>query len=123
MSYKRLIENDVFDIAQRMKEIDSEYFILYDLQKRRYEVHSKRQRGDTLAFVVPYPSLDKRTLDFARETSIARREDLLQQIDRENKRREEDVSRRILDKAKEKTKNLARYLFSGKEDIPRYEEL
>jgi hypothetical protein len=34
------IENDLFDICNRIKEIDDGYFIIYDTEKDRFEVHS-----------------------------------------------------------------------------------
>ena len=32
------IESDVFDIVDRIKEIDDGYFIIYDTQKNKFEI-------------------------------------------------------------------------------------
>ncbi len=67
-SYLRPITDDLYFIASRLKEIDPSYFVVYNLLRSRYEVHSKEQRGDTLCFVVPYKALDARTLEYAART-------------------------------------------------------
>ncbi len=67
-SYLRPVTDDVFFISSRLKEIDPSYYVVYNLLKSRYEVHSKEQRGNTLCFVVPYDRLDARTLEYAART-------------------------------------------------------
>ena len=57
------ITHDVFDIARRIKEIDEDYFILYDRRLMRFEVHNRRQRPNTLSLVLPYDRLDCRAID------------------------------------------------------------
>lgn len=43
------IKNDVYYIAERLKEIDFKYFILYDTKKQKYEIHHKPQTRPTMA--------------------------------------------------------------------------
>lgn len=62
------VTDDVFFIASRLKEIDSTYYVLYNKRLKRYEVHSDEQRGGSLCFVVPYPVLDARTVEYAKRT-------------------------------------------------------
>lgn len=62
------ITDDVFFIASRLKEVDPTYYVVYDPDRRRYEVHSDGQRGNSLCFVVPYDRLDARTIDYALRT-------------------------------------------------------
>ena len=57
------ITNDVFDVARRIKEIDENYFVIYDRRLLRFEIHNKRQRPDTLSLVLPYDTLDCRAID------------------------------------------------------------
>ncbi len=65
------VTDDVYFIASRLKEIDPTYYVVYDITKRRYEVHSDEQRGSSLCFVVPYDRLDARTVDYALKTRNA----------------------------------------------------
>ncbi|MBR6788459.1 MAG: hypothetical protein IKM44_01480 [Clostridia bacterium] len=64
----RPVTDDLYFIASRLKEIDPTYYVVYNLIKLRYEVHSKEQRGNTLCFVVPYGNLDARTIEYAKRT-------------------------------------------------------
>lgn len=66
--YLREVTDDLYMIASRLKEVDPTYYVVYNLKRKRYEVHSKEQRGDTLCFVVPYDGLDARTVEYAKRT-------------------------------------------------------
>ena len=63
-----VVENDLFDIAARLREIDPDYFVFYSYKRRRYEVHCRGQVGGSFVAAVPYPKLDGRTLTFIRRT-------------------------------------------------------
>ncbi len=67
-THLRVVTDDLYFIASRLKEIDPTYYVVYNLVKSRYEVHSDEQRGGSLCFVVPYGTLDARTLDYAKKT-------------------------------------------------------
>lgn len=83
-----IIEHDLFGISDRLKGIDSNYFVCYNSSKHRFELHNSFQRGSTLSLVVPYESLDVRTVDYALRTRAERAEQLLAQMELENKRLE-----------------------------------
>ena len=100
-----VIENDLFGIAARLREIDDGYFVVYDRAKHCYEVHNRLQRGDTFALRVPYPSLDARTVTLVRRTRAERAEKLLIEAERENeiiaKRNEKEALERAAEKISE----------------------
>ena len=83
---KVMITNDVFDIAKRIKEIDEDYFVVYDKRLCRFEVHNKRQRPDTLCLVLPYDTLDCRTIDKVVTTRIEYIAKQLAEIDAYNEK-------------------------------------
>ena len=56
------IEDDVFEIVKRLKEIDDGYFVLYDTCKNRFEVHNYYQEN-TYCLMCPYDVLDDRLID------------------------------------------------------------
>lgn len=67
----RLIEDDLYHIARRIKEIGKGYFIVFNSQKEHYEIHSTENLGwDTHCLTVPYARLDNRTLQLCRETNV-----------------------------------------------------
>ena len=80
MRKERLVEirEDVFDITDRMKEIDDRYLLFYNLDKGRYEVRLKG-REEEIA-VTWQGALDARLLTKLRETHVRRREELIKEI-------------------------------------------
>lgn len=79
-----LVENDLYNIAERIRRIDPSYFIVWNKRNGRYEVHSTDNIGSTFCFLVPYDRLDVRTLQYCRETRVER--DINERMDRLNER-------------------------------------
>lgn len=101
MDRKIEITNDVFDVARRIKEIDDGYFVLFDLATGRFEVHNRRQRPNTLCFVLPYDTLDCRAIDKVRETRVENVKKRLAELDEFN----EKLARRQIARAAEECAN------------------
>lgn len=107
----RRVKNDLFDIASRIKEIDDGYFIVYNTEKERFEVHNEKQVINTLCLIVPYERLDIRTLELVRKTNISRVSDILSEIEKENARMEREKEKR---EKEERIANIERFLKEGK---------
>lgn len=88
--FHRLVRNDVYNISERIKDIEPDYFILKNTVNGRYEVHSTANIGDTYCFTVQEDRLDYRTLRHCRETSNG--QNMMEVYDRMNDRLD---SRRI----------------------------
>ncbi len=95
----RIIDNDLFGIAARLKSIDDSYFVVYSYKSRRYEVHARNQRGGTFALAVPYPELDERTVRLVRRTRSERGKKLFEEMERENR----ELEKREITRAVKKT--------------------
>lgn len=80
------IENDVFDIADRLREVDPGYRVNYNQKKGKFELYGGRDEGYLLTF--PYDRLDERAVIHARKTRAERLNKLIEEIDAENKRLE-----------------------------------
>lgn len=102
------ILRDTFDIAKRIKHIDSSYFILFNKISGFFEIHSSKQKGGSFCLELPFPCLDSRALTFARKYRVERAKEIFAQMERENeileKRRRaeendlaEEVRRRLND--------------------------
>ncbi len=91
-----VVTGDLYSITNRLKEIDDGYFIYYSYKNRRYEVHNKNQRGRTLSLVLPYTSLDERTVRLVRKTRSERMEKLIKQMDEENARLEKECMQELI---------------------------
>lgn len=92
------IENDVFDIANRIKQIDRDYCIFFNTSTNQFEVHNISQPNNSFCLSVPYHNLDERALKLTRETNSANIEIILSQIDNENSIKENAEYRNILNK-------------------------
>lgn len=102
------IYNDLFDIAKRLNQIDKSYFIVFNKHKNRFEVHYKKQRGNSLSFVVEN-KLDASVLKKSVTTSIKFASKILQQIEKENDYIEKQNLEKIADENMYKFKSYIDY--------------
>ena len=103
------ILNDVFFINQRLKEIDSNYKIFYNLDKNKFEIHNIGQIGDSYCLTVPFQYLDSRTIDFVQKTRIHNKDLLLKEIDINNQLLYEKNNKNILQDAKDRLYDQIKY--------------
>jgi hypothetical protein len=94
------ITGDLYDITNRIREVDESYYIVRNYCKLRWEVHSRAQKGHPLCFVVPYQRLDARTLELARRTRVERVQTLIAEMDAANALMQKRENGIIVDKAK-----------------------
>lgn len=78
---KILITNDVYDIAQRLQEIDSDYRVYFDTDRQKFLL----MRKGILELIFPYDELDERTIKHARYTLVTNANQILDDIEKENK--------------------------------------
>lgn len=83
------IESDVFDIIKRIKEIDENYFVLFDTNKNKYELHYKNQ-FNTYCFTYPYENLDNRIIDLIYFSNVSNIDNIIEDIDNNNAKIEKD---------------------------------
>lgn len=102
------IVEDLFSISDRLKEIDDGYYVIYNTTKCRYEVHNS-QTPKRFCFVVPYKSLDSRTLEIALSTSTNNSKKIFEQIERNNHNLENQKLQKIKDENSWKFKEIFNY--------------
>lgn len=88
-----IVKNDLFGIANRLKTLDSDYFVVYSYRDSRYEIHNKGNKGNTFCFAAE--RLDERVIVKARRTRRERIKKLIEEMERDN-----DA---LLDKYKDET--------------------
>ncbi|MBO4554966.1 MAG: hypothetical protein J5713_04215 [Clostridia bacterium] len=93
MAYLEKIENDLFDIADRLKEIDDRYVLYFNKTLWRFEIHA----NGVLQLAVPFDRLDARTLFYARETRLENMRKLVERMDKENDRLDKIKRQKIID--------------------------
>ena len=96
------IKHDVYNIAKRIKNIEKNYFIVYNTSKKSFEVHNSRQIGTTYCLTLPYKELDERALKYVNYTKSENIEKILNKIDNENKMLESAEKSKVLSNVFEK---------------------
>ena len=81
--HKIVIHSDTFDIVRRLKEIDMGYFVVYDLNQKRYEVHHSGQYLNTFCLTVD-GELDSRIITKVNKTRRQNIDKLLDEIAKQN---------------------------------------
>ena len=81
------ITGDLYGIDKRLKEIDEDYFILFNIKSKCFEVHNQKQAGQaggTYCLKVPYEDLDSRTVTLVKSTRREYMINILNEIERKN---------------------------------------
>mgnify|MGYP001000667952 CR=1 FL=1 len=114
------IETNVYNIPERLKEIDKDYFVVFNTEAQQFEVHNLGQIGNTLALNIPYDELDNRTIDLVQKTRIENAKKIFDEIDRQNLKLEIDSSKKWKDVTDQQLREMHRYVTNheSKETIP-----
>jgi len=106
------INRDLFRIGERLKKINPAYRVFYNNRARRYEVHTVKSpdavgvtpftkggfRGrekTNFEFIIPYETLDCRTLDYALKTRRQNAHQIEQEINANNESVKQSASRKM----------------------------
>jgi len=77
------IESDVFDIVERIKEIDDGYIILYNCDNNKFEIHNTKQY-DTYCFTSRYDCLSMSTIFETLSSLTIDIDKIIEEIDNNN---------------------------------------
>lgn len=116
------IENDLFGIVGRLKNIDYDYAVYYDNCSGKFELHNMRLRP-SLQIVFPYPELDKRAVDYALKTQVDKILKEILSIDEHNQKIAEKCEVSKIDEVTRKLENAIKYIDRGGDDLPDYSRL
>lgn len=86
----RVIDDDLFGVARRLKSIDDGYFVFLNYKTGKFEIHNRRQRPNTLCLVLPFDRLDERTVNRVLYTRAENVKRIVADMERDNARREVD---------------------------------
>ena len=82
------INYDVYNISKRIKDIDRNYYIVFNTSKQKFEVHLSSQIGSSYCLALPFKSLDERVLKYVQKTQSVNIDEILENIENENNKRE-----------------------------------
>ena len=88
------INNDLYDIALRVKEIDPRYEIYFETEFQKFKLWAEWKRQLT----IPFENLDERVLVYTRKTRVENVEEVIKEIDSSNEKHENDRIVRVQDK-------------------------
>jgi len=91
-----LVESHALDMPRRLREIDPGYFILFNPENQRYELHHEEQET-TYCLTFPFSELDGRAEDYTREMRIERIKDIYSEIKAHNEKVERDKQQKFDD--------------------------
>lgn len=111
------INQDVFNISDRIKEIDSDYFIVYNTKLKKYEVHNSSQNMNSYCLTCPYESLDCRLLEKTMQTRIINFDKIINEIEQNNKKIEQDEKNEMKDKSSIMLKEIYKYASMGSKEF------
>lgn len=111
------IVNDLFEIANRLLEIDESYYVVFDTVKNRFEVWTNAPKN-TMCFVVKNKTLDCRVLQYALSTSSKNAYKIYERIEKENKNNSDRIITKIKDENESKFKEIFNYEKLSKEMDP-----
>ncbi len=96
----RVIDDDMFGVCRRLKTIDDGYFVFLNYKSGKFEVHDRRAHPNTLCLVLPFETLDERTVNRVLYTRAERASELIEELERENaaleRERKDRAMKRIL---------------------------
>ena len=108
-AYMTELTTNVYHIPERLREIDSGYFVVRNHKKHTFEVHHREQPHTTYCLTVPYEELDVRTVELVRKTARHNLQKLILEMDEHNRRLEEKKSN-LGEESAQKTKEVLSYL-------------
>lgn len=79
------ITHDVCDICQRIKEIDENYYVVYNRALNRFELHDRSVKG-SFSCVLPFDQLDQRSVEHARKTRVENIQRLMRELEKYNEK-------------------------------------
>lgn len=98
------IENDVYDIAARIKAIDENYEVYFDTDLQKFTIWAFGIRQT----VLPYDELDIRALDYVWYTRRENAENVLKELDEENERERLKERKKTRDEVENETSRRLR---------------
>ena len=103
------INKDLFNITQRIKDIDSGYVVFFNTKNKKYEIHNKNQAMGGYCATIPYDILDSRTLKYLNETHVKNYKKLMKSIDENNKKLENKTKENNDEIVNYKVKEIYKY--------------
>lgn len=91
---KQKIFSDAFNISKRVKQIDKNYYLVFNFKTNKFELYSKLYTGVVLT--LPYDQLDFRSLNFIRKKLTKSNEEVLKEVELHNENYLKAINKKIV---------------------------
>ncbi len=115
--YEIIIENDVFNIANRLKNVDENYYILFNQKSKKFQVHNSAQGKNSFCLSLPYLTLDARAIEYVLKTHVRNFNKIVLEIEKNNSKIECANARNIEDIAAYKFADFYKFASASTLDI------
>ena len=107
------IDSDCLDIIKRIKSIDNEYFVVFNLDTKKYELHHRGQTKKSYCLTFPYETLDERAYLYTLKTRVQNSDEIFKEIDRMNLEWQKAQTKKVLNDFEEKIYDSQRNIKIG----------
>ncbi len=104
------INHDVFNIVNRLKQINKNYFVMFNTKTKKFEIHNKAY-ANSLCLTLPYARLDARAINYVLKSEQV--DETLREIELHNKKLELQEQNKISDKVNYQLSEIYKYSNSG----------
>jgi len=87
-----VVDSDSLDIVQRLREIDKSYYLVFDVDVKKFCLYAKVGDSFDHCLTFPYEVIDERMIDLTLKTRVQNSDALFEEIEQENER----LNRRIV---------------------------
>lgn len=96
------IKSDCCDIVKRIKAVDENYFVKYNLESHKFELHNRAQVKNTYCLTFPFETLDERAYIHTLKTRVQNSEEIFKFLEEENRKLVQRQTQQILNDTKER---------------------
>ena len=96
------IDSDCLDIIKRIKELDKDYYVIFNIDKKVFELHNRSQAGNTYCLTIDYDCLDERAYNLVLKTRANNFDALFEEMEKENKKLVQRQTKEVLSDFEEK---------------------
>ena len=114
---KIIINNDLYNISNRIKLIDKDYFIVYNFQNNKFEIHNYKNAKNTYSLTIPYSVLDNRTIDYVQKTHISNIDKILNEMENNNQKLLLSSKNKMKDMITYKAQDIYKYALSSTKEF------
>lgn len=88
---KIIVKNDVFNISKRIKHINRDYFVIFDENKKIFQILNNKE-----IITLPFKTLDERVLVFLINRQNKTNYEILNEIEEHNQKLDKENKNKII---------------------------